>query len=429
MTSSSVLTEDRFSILLSRLDRIEASLAGLEDVKKLLVEIEDNTHAEVDNKCDFRQNKLEKVIVAIRTSIISVGDIDTVGQQFKCDFYMSATWSEPQLQGRSPDDIRWSNEWHPRIVFFNAVEIEKMEINHKLFYEEGNKIPYAMQSYRIKGSFRENLELWNFPLDYQQLTITLMSDWTDKLVEFEKDLKKPDTLRPETFTADQEWHLCRNVVTESTSTVSSEGSSANDYPLYHIKCHVKRKNGYYLWNIVMIIFLISLLSFCSFSVEISSPSDRLSVTLTLLLTAVAFKFVVSQSLPTISYLTLLDKYVLCGLLFLGCMAIENAVAAALILDSAAQKKFDRICLYVGIGCFVCIHVVFLVFVIVKSRTRNRILSENDKKFLEMLRRVKNYAMEQEQRKTEEPEAKDTERSQQDKVLVVKASPHQGGVTA
>ena len=49
------------------------------------------------------------------------------------------------------------------------------------------------------------------------------------------------------------------------------------------------------------------------------------------------------------------------------MAIENAVAAALILDSAAQKTFDRICLYVGIGCFVCIHVVFLAFVIVKVR--------------------------------------------------------------
>ena len=70
MTSSSVLTEDRFSILLSRLDRIEASLAGLEDVKKLLVEIEDNTHAEGDNKCDFRQNKLE--MVGFDISIISL---------------------------------------------------------------------------------------------------------------------------------------------------------------------------------------------------------------------------------------------------------------------------------------------------------------------------------------------------------------------
>ena len=55
-------------------------------------------------------------------------------------------------------------------------------------------------------------------------------------------------------------------------------------------------------------FLIDILSFCSFSVDISSPSDRLSVTLTLLLTAVAFKFVVSQSLPTISYLTLLVSW-------------------------------------------------------------------------------------------------------------------------
>ena len=41
----------------------------------------------------------------IRTSVISVGDIDTVGQQFKCDFYLSATWQEPQLQGRSPTEV------------------------------------------------------------------------------------------------------------------------------------------------------------------------------------------------------------------------------------------------------------------------------------------------------------------------------------
>lgn len=64
-------------------------------------------------------------------------------------------------------DIKWHNEWHPRIVFFNALEIEKMEKNHYLFYEPGNEIPYAVETYRIKGNFRENLELWDFPLDYQ----------------------------------------------------------------------------------------------------------------------------------------------------------------------------------------------------------------------------------------------------------------------
>ena len=64
-------------------------------------------------------------------------------------------------------EIDWNNQWHPRIVFFNALEIEKMQKGHYLFYEEGNDIPYALETYRIKGSFRENLELWDFPLDYQ----------------------------------------------------------------------------------------------------------------------------------------------------------------------------------------------------------------------------------------------------------------------
>ena len=61
MTTSLAPLEDRFSIVLSRLERIEASLSGLEDVKKLLLEIEDNTHPEGDNKSDWRHNVDEKV--------------------------------------------------------------------------------------------------------------------------------------------------------------------------------------------------------------------------------------------------------------------------------------------------------------------------------------------------------------------------------
>lgn len=60
-------------------------------------------------------------------------------------------------------------------MFFNALEIEKMEKNHYLFYEPGNEIPFAMETYRIKGNFRENLELWDFPLDYQVLYINLFT--------------------------------------------------------------------------------------------------------------------------------------------------------------------------------------------------------------------------------------------------------------
>ena len=36
----------------------------------------------------------------IRTSVISVGDVDTVKQEFSCDIYVSATWREPRLKGK-----------------------------------------------------------------------------------------------------------------------------------------------------------------------------------------------------------------------------------------------------------------------------------------------------------------------------------------
>ena len=55
------------------------------------------------------------------------------------------------------------------------MEIEKMEKNHYLFYEPGNEIPFAVETYRIKGNFRENLELWDFPLDYQVLYFYLFT--------------------------------------------------------------------------------------------------------------------------------------------------------------------------------------------------------------------------------------------------------------
>ncbi len=50
-----------------------------------------------------------------------------------------------------------------------------------------------------------------------------------------------------------------------------------------------------------------LLTFCSLAVPPDEPGDRLGVTVTLLLTSVAFKYAVSQTLPLISYLTLLVR--------------------------------------------------------------------------------------------------------------------------
>lgn len=81
------------------------------------------------------------------------------------------------------------------------------------------------------------------------------------MVEFQKDRNREDAIRTDTFTAGQEWSLCEHVVTKAHTTGRTEGSSENDYSLYDIQCHVKRKKGYYLWNIAMIIVRIISINF------------------------------------------------------------------------------------------------------------------------------------------------------------------------
>ena len=62
-----------------------------------------------------------------------------------------------------------------------------------------------------------------------------------------------------------------------------------------------------------------------------------------------------------------DRYVLSGLVFLCCLAIENAVVAAFIPDPNTQKRVDKICFYVALVCFLVLQIMALAFVIKKVR--------------------------------------------------------------
>jgi hypothetical protein len=57
----------------------------------------------------------------------------------------------------------------------------------------------------------------------------------------------------------------------------------------------------------------------------------------LLLTAVAFKFAVNDSLPNLPFMTVLDQYVLVNFLFLFFQTMEAYVVGAMVLNSESGK--------------------------------------------------------------------------------------------
>ncbi|KAJ8037905.1 Glycine receptor subunit alpha-3 [Holothuria leucospilota] len=276
----------------------------------------------------FPKAKDRKVFCDVRCSVISVGEIDTVTQQFEADVFVSFKYFEGKQNKIAANNSEHDGLWDPRVNFLNAVTIqEKERRNDTNVFGKGTIYRYL--SLRMNGTFKTPMKLQNFPCDFQVMTIKVSSSWPIDKLQFRRRTNKygkiSDNINIDAFTGCNEWDLQEHVVTEVKQPDLTKDKKV--YSTYLIKLHAQRKPLFYVWNVVLPVFCILALSFTSFVIDAENPSDRLSVTVTMLLTAVAFKSAVSSMLPKIPYLTLLDKYVLCNFILQCLMVAQNAVAA------------------------------------------------------------------------------------------------------
>ena len=89
---------------------------------------------------------------------------------------------------------------------------------------------------------------------------------------------------------------------------------------------VSRKSLYYTRSVVIPIFLLTCASFIAFFMETSQLSDRCGITLTMLLTTVAYKLVIDDKIPKLAYSTTLDFYIDGSFFTILAVCLENVIA-------------------------------------------------------------------------------------------------------
>eukprot|EP00808_Paulinella_micropora_P030331 g74504.t1 len=95
----------------------------------------------------------------------------------------------------------------------------------------------------------------------------------------------------------------------------------------HLVVFVERQPQAYVSDIVFPLFLIVSASFSVFILEPGDLNDRMSIMLTSMLTVVAFKLTLAGELPTMTYFTLFDRYVLACYANLLLVSLESMVVA------------------------------------------------------------------------------------------------------
>lgn len=200
-----------------------------------------------------------------------------------------------------------------------------------------------------------------------------------KLIANPNKLSFIDKKASSTFIDQQKWRLFKLVkMSETASYDSSIASSLNSTDLNDLHksdkkisrtpkivatMYASRKPGYYYSNAFFLIFLITLTGLNIFAVKCKLPQNRLQITVTLLLTSVSFKWVINRSLPTLSYLTSLDKYAIVSIFYICLLCVWHSIVGA-FWDEEYATFLDRWLLLAFALLFVLYHIGFLVWLFI-----------------------------------------------------------------
>ncbi|XP_059163316.1 uncharacterized protein LOC131946512 [Physella acuta] len=322
--------------------------------------------------------------VEVKVIFISISDIDTISQQFEAEVYIQAKWSESQFAGMSEEQLQkveFYQCWDPCLKILNVIgSLDSDRSTMMLQYEEDRIYPVLTYMWHVSGLFKEHLELQHFPFDVQELSIVLSSDLPLDEIELVGDFFHPSHVSVRALKDSQEWRAYHHVeMTRDFTTL--EHMDNTKHPVLLASAHVRRRLGFYFWNFAIIVLLILGLSLTVLTMD-PAGSDRLSLILMLFLTAVAFKLVVKATLPTISYLTYLDIYVVFTLIYLAFQAFVNAMMTHLsrFREKAKIMAYDEIAQTILVILIVLFHAIFIIYIQLTAFRRRRQMKRKDHEF-------------------------------------------------
>lgn len=273
--------------------------------------------------------------VYINISYSKIHDIDTINQRFQAEVIIESKWYDSSIK---TDNFDEKKIWKPELYIENGIKDVREEVAYHLIQND-EKRNNVCEIRKVTGIFYENLELQDFPLDVQDLTITVTTKKPGDEVNFlvlqdaEKNIKISNTLDKSM------WRMHNVMLTQNIIITREYTHCIMQYPAIKVSAKVFRLPRFFYYNAILPILLVTLASLAPFVVDIKIPQSRLPATCTLMLTSVSLRWTIGRLLPTVSYLTSLDKYSLCSMLIITIELLYHAIMGAIFPKLNSYSSF------------------------------------------------------------------------------------------
>jgi len=263
--------------------------------------------------------------VRVRFFIIDVDEIHTAAQNFDANVYMEYRWRDSRLVNNSPTEVSqpMNQVWHPRAQLLNQ---QKSFPSFPDFVEisQDGEVVYRQ---RLWGTFSNPLDLLDFPFDTQNFLIQLIAvGYSSDEIEFLVDPDSMSGISRDLAVPDWEvldWNA------EPGSFEPSPGEQMVAGLTFSFVA--KRKSGYFITKVIIPLILIVGMSWIVFWIDPKESGTQISVSVTTMLTLIAYRFAVGSFLPKISYLTRLDSFI-----FASTILVFTALIMVVITSSLAR---------------------------------------------------------------------------------------------
>jgi len=155
--------------------------------------------------------------VQVRVEFLNLGTIDTMNEKYEAEVKIISRWQDKKSDFGDKTEFKIEKDkkfeyWHPDLFIENALADKYVEEKKYKIHPLNYGVSEVVEERIAKGFFWERIELNDFPLDVQELHITVASKLAAKDVNIVKDLNKHSKMKHEarvTFRDQQKFNLFR----------------------------------------------------------------------------------------------------------------------------------------------------------------------------------------------------------------------------
>jgi hypothetical protein len=275
--------------------------------------------------------------VALSIFLLDLDGIDSASQNFQANVYFEATWQDPRLAEASRGGSvtrRLEEIWHPRLQILNQQRIWSSLRDVVEIAPDGT----VTQRARVWGDFSQPLDLREFPFDSQTIEIPVVpagynSDEVTLSVGPHSGIGENFSIADWTVA---DWRM--------TSDVAIPGVEGTQEAGVAMVLEAERLRGYYWIKVIAPLILIVAMSWAVNWIDPKDAGTKISITITAMLTLIAYRFAIGAHLPQISYLTRLDLFILFSTLLIYASLVTVVATAAFSNKGKPEmaRNIDRV---------------------------------------------------------------------------------------